>query len=409
MTTPTFHSGPYRQSSREQTHEDGRRPLRTGEMENGHGEEYDQNSGPYSAARSYPSEPRRPLIHYIKNEWRNSTLGGGGATAWSTSSQAPQMSRSRLWLERTADKIEDAGLFVLSIISAPRFRRYLVVYLLFMGLTWSTWATLIGPRWKEHKDLMNSLDRVASESKNGWFGSNARAFFSDMIQVKDLDSVYLPLETIPTTGLTDRRRLVFVGDVHGCKDELVELLAKIEFNPGNGDHLVLTGDVVSKGPDSAGAVDLARRLGASCVRGNHEDRVLLVHRNARMAAFVPLQGPTESAEAIKAVDHLDEESFSQGDYSDRAMASSLSTEQLDWLGSCPLILRVGEIKDMGEVVVTHAGLVPGVDLQRQDPAAVMAMRTIDLETHVPSKESKGTPWYKVSRHKPQFYHYNKAS
>ena len=39
------------------------------------------------------------------------------------------------------------------------------------------------------------------------------------------------------------------------------------------DHLIFVGDIVAKGPDSLGVIDLARSLGASCVRGNHEERV----------------------------------------------------------------------------------------------------------------------------------------
>ena len=52
---------------------------------------------------------------------------------------------------------------------------------------------------------------------------------------------------------------------------------------------------------------------------------------------------------------------------------------------------------MGEVVVAHAGLIPGVELDRQDPFQAMNMRTVDLETKVPSENRDGTPWYKVRR------------
>lgn len=49
---------------------------------------------------------------------------------------------------------------------------------------------------------------------------------------------------------------------------------------------------------------------------------------------------------------------------------------------------------MGEILVAHAGLVPGVPLERQDPFETMNMRSIDLETRVPSEKhpvkEKGT-------------------
>ena len=45
---------------------------------------------------------------------------------------------------------------------------------------------------------------------NGWFGTNMRPKFADIIQVKDLDRNLIP---------RDKTRLIVVGDVHGCKDE----------------------------------------------------------------------------------------------------------------------------------------------------------------------------------------------
>ena len=42
-------------------------------------------------------------------------------------------------------------------------------------------------------------------------------------------------------------RLLVVGDVHGCKDELAELLAKANYTHGQ-DNLILAGDLVDKGP-----------------------------------------------------------------------------------------------------------------------------------------------------------------
>lgn len=38
-----------------------------------------------------------------------------------------------------------------------------------------------------------------------------------------------------------------IGDVHGCYDELIALLHKVEFTHGK-DTLWLTGDLVARGP-----------------------------------------------------------------------------------------------------------------------------------------------------------------
>jgi len=172
---------------------------------------------------------------------------------------------------------------------------------------------------------------------------------------------------------------------------VLQLLHKISFDK-NVDHLVLAGDMISKGPDSLGVIDLARNIGASCVRGNHEDRVLLVYAELN-AKRVPLPGPEEPV--LLENDEMEEESFSHGDYRDRALAKKLSHQQASWLKQCPVILKIGNVKGMNEVVVVHGGLVPGISLAKQDPFSVMNMRSIDLETHVPSENRNGVNWTKV--------------
>lgn len=165
-----------------------------------------------------------------------------------------------------------------------------------------------------------------------------------------------------------------------------QLLKKIEFSVTDGDHLILTGDIISKGPDSGGVVDLARELGASCVRGNHEDRILLL-RHEMITMNTLLAGDEKNVKLHEP---------SEKEAKERALARSLSEEQARWLEACPVILDVGSVQGIGQVVVVHAGLVPGVELEKQDPSTVMTMRTMDLDTHVPSEKTEGMSWAKVS-------------
>lgn len=72
-------------------------------------------------------------------------------------------------------------------------------------------------------------------------------------------------------------RVAFLGDVHGCLEELDELLALLDLRAG--DRLLLVGDLVDRGPDSVGVVRRARELlarlpGSQVVAGNHEELVL---------------------------------------------------------------------------------------------------------------------------------------
>lgn len=132
-----------------------------------------------------------------------------------------------------------------------------------------------------------------------------------------------------------------------------ELLQKLEYNKYV-DHLVFTGDVVTKGPDSLRVVDFARQHGASCVRGNQDDRILLHHRSlapAASAAGKPQGG--ELSELDKKV------------HDEKNLARHMTDEQAAWLDSCPLMLRARDVYGLGDVVVVHAGLVQGVALEQQ--------------------------------------------
>lgn len=77
-------------------------------------------------------------------------------------------------------------------------------------------------------------------------------------------------------------RTIVVGDVHGCLQELDELLRVVQLSQH--DTLVMAGDLVDKGPDSVGVVRRVRELGATLVRGNHDDKYVRIHRGVKTAA-----------------------------------------------------------------------------------------------------------------------------
>lgn len=197
----------------------------------------------------------------------------------------------------------------------------------------------------------------------------------DLILLADL-----PRELLPHTSEDGKdgqdRRLIIVGDVHGESKYLRKLLNKIDYNNAT-DHLVLAGDMIHKGPDSVGVLEIAMSLGASCVRGNHEDHLL-----------------TDGE-----VDSTNEQDFSAAESQKvlaqhDALRSHLSGAQLDWLRRCPVILRVGKLGHLEEVVVVHAGLNPGVRLEKQDSWDAMNMRSI--KRGKPNNGRKGKAWAKVS-------------
>ena len=65
------------------------------------------------------------------------------------------------------------------------------------------------------------------------------------------------------------RRTLFIGDVHGCYDELIALTIKISLIPE--DHLYFVGDLINKWPKSLEVIDwIHARPNTWSVIGNHE-------------------------------------------------------------------------------------------------------------------------------------------
>lgn len=86
-------------------------------------------------------------------------------------------------------------------------------------------------------------------------------------------NVHLRYNEIPLVELINfcknrRAKVICISDVHGCLEELVELIREVNYQPG--DLIVFLGDLVAKGLYSVEVIQLAMDLGAVVVRGNHE-------------------------------------------------------------------------------------------------------------------------------------------
>jgi bis(5'-nucleosyl)-tetraphosphatase (symmetrical) len=76
--------------------------------------------------------------------------------------------------------------------------------------------------------------------------------------------------------------LYLIGDVQGCNSALGRLLDKISFSPSR-DTLYVLGDLVNRGPDSAGVLRRLMGFGsaARCLLGNHDLHLLACAHGVR--------------------------------------------------------------------------------------------------------------------------------
>lgn len=322
---------------------------------------------------------RKPLIDYCTNEWRNDPQKQSDNHPYTI--YAPAESP----YEELYDKIEDWIDDFVDVIKAPKFRRLFFVVTFILITTILLWVKLVEPWIAEERAAYESLTRETTANAGKIYGSNMRPQLPGITQITDLSPQYLPNSS--KTG--SKRRLIFIGDIHGCKRELLALLDKVGYNPQH-DHIVAVGDIVNKGPDSAGVIDFMMAQNASCVRGNHDDRIVLMAKEHGSSVVKPnKQRPLSSQDLDKLKSSREKE---------RDLAKSLTKKQIAYLASLPLILRVGNVPSMGDIVVVHGGLVPGVPYDNQDPVSIMNTRIIDFKTHVPSskhKEKGCTAWYKL--------------
>jgi polynucleotide kinase-phosphatase len=174
---------------------------------------------------------------------------------------------------------------------------------------------------RQYRDLRRSLNQLAREG------------FRKVHVLKGAEAVE-SAEVSYEKLFNDRRDLTgpfdLVGDVHGCRAELEELLTRLGWSircddagrPVDAEHpdgrtAIFLGDLVDRGPDTPGVLRLVMGMVAAghalCVAGNHEDKLLrkLRGRNVRVAhglaetlEQLAREGPDFSEEVMRFTDSL---------------------------------------------------------------------------------------------------------
>lgn len=136
--------------------------------------------------------------------------------------------------------------------------------------------------------------------------------------------------------------LYLIGDVQGCNDALGRLLQAIDFSPSR-DTVYLLGDLVNRGPDSAGVLRRLMTLGASaqCLLGNHDLSLLAVAHGVRRPHHNDTIGPL--------------------------LESRDRHGLIEWLRHRPLAIHAHG------VLMVHAGVLPSWDL----PTTLMLAQEVE--------------------------------
>jgi serine/threonine protein phosphatase 1 len=176
-----------------------------------------------------------------------------------------------------------------------------------------------------------------------------------------------------------------IGDVHGCLDQLVALLdACDDYAAGRTYRVVLLGDYIDRGPDSAGVVKLLRGAQESdpddmiCLKGNHED--MIVRAAGGAVTDIKLWYDNGGFDTLT--------SYGLDDVID------LPADDIDWMRRLPLFV------DDGMRFFVHAGIDPAAALTEQDAWHMMWTRAswpegfnpgrLIVHGHTPQREPKVT-------------------
>lgn len=136
-------------------------------------------------------------------------------------------------------------------------------------------------------------------------------------------------------------KTIIIGDIHGCFDELLDLLATI--GTTEEDRVVSVGDLIDRGPKPVEVIRFFRdRPGALALRGNHEDK----HLRIATGELTPAPSQVICKEQCGP------------DYD----------EVLAYIAHLPMYL------DLPEATVVHAGFDPARPADQQLPNVLMRAR-----------------------------------
>lgn len=173
---------------------------------------------------------------------------------------------------------------------------------------------------------------------------------------------------VPMPRVPDDVRVYAIGDVHGCNDEFGRLLAQIDADhtrrPAKRQVIVLLGDLVDRGPDSAGVVERAMHLSQSgrevrLIAGNHEELLLMsCEGDAKALRVFARNGGRETALSYG----IGEDAYDGADFDGLQHLLEAHVPA----GHRAFLSQLEDMVVIGDYAFVHAGIRPGVALADQD-------------------------------------------
>ncbi len=191
-----------------------------------------------------------------------------------------------------------------------------------------------------------------------------------------------PVRPIDSASVPEGRRIYAIGDVHGRNDLLQQLLAKIIKDDGERDkaesEIIFLGDLVDRGPDSAGVIDTVMQLKSSLgnvrfLMGNHEEVYLAAATgNEKSVRFFNRIGGRET---ILSYD-ISMQEYVELDIAQLAarITTLFPREHVDFIAGFEDQIIIGDY------AFVHAGIRPGVSLAEQRPKDLRWIREEFLGT-----------------------------
>jgi len=184
-------------------------------------------------------------------------------------------------------------------------------------------------------------------------------------------------------GLPEGMRIYAVGDIHGRADLLANVFGRIDADRAASPSCrvveIYLGDLIDRGPASRGVIDLlierASRREIVCLKGNHEDLALRFLVDPSLFSTWTKLGGRETLMSYGLTPLV--RGFDEQEALARAFGAALPPAHRSFLMGLPVFYACGDF------LFVHAGIKPGVALERQRELDLLWIRDEFLDWDAP--------------------------